>query len=310
MIFRRKKRRSLQSSPLRRSQPTRLARRRPSILSRRRNIGKTLSLKQESTSIKKRKPLMRGFFAKLKRWIIFLILGGIIFSIIYNLFLSSKLDIQTIAVFEDQQPLPEHPLNQVLQNFKGDNLLLLNTEKIQSFLQKKYPYYATIKISKNLPNILILNLETHPVVANLVVKTPEEKKSLILNAAGQSQNSEEGITYDTLPTLLIERDQPVKEGAAIISQNALAFVLEAIQNFEDKFGMKIDHAKYLEIPREVHLFTERNFYIWLDLNLNLDEQLNKLKKALPRLNIYEKPLEYIDLRIAGIDGEKVIFKTN
>ena len=44
------------------------------------------------------------------------------------------------------------------------------------------------------------------------------------------------------------------------------------------------------------------------MSMELDTQLNKLKKALPRLNIYEESLDYIDLRISGIDGEKVIFK--
>ena len=42
--------------------------------------------------------------------------------------------------------------------------------------------------------------------------------------------------------------------------------------------------------------------------MSLDEQFDKLKKGLPRLNIYEIDLLYIDLRISGINGEKIIFK--
>ena len=313
MIFRRKPtQRSLQSASFRRPRPSgaplRLNHRRSLTLKRRRSIGKTLSASSETNAIKKRKPSRRGFFAKLKRWSLILMASALTIFIVYNLFFSEKLNLQNVEIFEDQKPLSDHPVKQVLQTFKDDNLLLLNTDAIQAFIQKKYPYYATVKLSKNLPDTLVLNLITHPVVANLIVKTPNEKKSLVLNAAGQAQTPEEGATFEQLPILLIERDQPLKEGEAIIAQDALAFILEANQNFEDKFGMKIEHAQYLAIPREVHLYTERNFYVWLDMSMELDTQLNKLKKALPRLNIYEESLDYIDLRISGIDGEKVIFK--
>ena len=36
--------------------------------------------------------------------------------------------------------------------------------------------------------------------------------------------------------------------------------------------------------------------------------LKKLKKALVKLDIYTEDLQYIDLRIAGGNGDKIIYK--
>jgi hypothetical protein len=321
MIFRRKPRRSFgkTTSPRRKrpararssvrpSAPTRLKRRSSAPSQRKKNIGKTLIASLDNFKTKKRKPLARGFFAKLKRLVLIILIGSAAFFIVYNLFISDKLAIHTVAIFEDQQPLPEHPLTQILGEFKNSNLLLLNTDRIEIFLRKKYPYYADIQIHKTLPDTLVLNLKTHPIVARLIVETLEGKDQLILSTAGQAQYTDDENAYAELPTLFIEEPKKIPQGTQIISQEHLAFILEAMQNFEDKFGMTVEFTQYNAIPREAHLYTERGFYVWFDLSMDLDEQLDKLKKSLPRLNIYEETLEYIDLRISGINGDKVIFK--
>ena len=42
---------------------------------------------------------------------------------------------------------------------------------------------------------------------------------------------------------------------------------------------KVKEVEYKKIPREIHLLTERDFYIWLDTEREAEEQLKKLKKA-------------------------------
>jgi len=72
--------------------------------------------------------------------------------------------------------------------------------------------------------------------------------------------------------------------------------------------MKILEAEYKVIPRELHLKTEKYFIIWLDIQKPFEDQLKKLKKALVKLDIFNEPLEYIDLRISGESGDKIIYK--
>ena len=74
--------------------------------------------------------------------------------------------------------------------------------------------------------------------------------------------------------------------------------------------MEIVRIEYKPTAREIHLLTERNFFIWLDIQISYEEQFKKMKKSLVKLDIYTEDLEYIDLRIAGSNGDKIIYKRN
>lgn len=98
------------------------------------------------------------------------------------------------------------------------------------------------------------------------------------------------------------------KNVAILSPENLNYVLKAAVYFEEKFGMQIQETQFLIQARELHLLTEKNFDIWLDTQTPYERQFLKLKKAMTTLDIYKAPLAYIDLRISGTSGEKVIFK--
>ncbi len=300
MFFRQKK-------PLSAAPYSRL-RRRPAPT---RGIGKTLTTSPEPLTERRPRPA-RGFWAKLKRGSLLLAIVALAAFTLYQLFFSGKLTLASIEVFEDQEPQPDHVITRLLKKLEGDNLLLLDTKQLEAYLKSQYPYYAMLKVAKNLPSTLVISLETYPIVANLTLtisgdgSTKGEKQEWQLSSAGQLHAAEQ--KNPELPTVMIKVDQPGEEGQKVIEQDKLAFLLEARQTFEDKFGMKVLYAEYLPAAREVHLWTERHFAVWLDAIGDMDVQLNKLKQALPRINIYEENLDYVDLRIGGIQGEKVIFR--
>ncbi|MDP2625165.1 MAG: cell division protein FtsQ/DivIB [Candidatus Peregrinibacteria bacterium] len=250
---------------------------------------------------------VKSLWTTTRRPLLLSVVGGIIIAITHFLFISTTLNITQVEVFEDGKSVDNHPIETFFREFEGSNILLLNLDDITPYIIQKYDQYAIIDVQKNLPDTLVINLETFPVVANVIVEIPDEKE-LYYSLSSSGQVNEIDSENSDLPTLLIQAEQTLPEGTQIITLNELAFTLEAIQNYEDKFGMEVIYALYFETEREVHLWTEREFYVWLDLTADLDEQLNKLKKALPQLNIYEEELEYIDLRIPGITGEKIIFK--
>lgn len=129
-----------------------------------------------------------------------------------------------------------------------------------------------------------------------------------------------GITNETLPTIVMdvtgtdiplpESEDSPKVNEELVPQETLETLLEAKTDFEGKFDMQIMEVHYLKRARELHFFTERYFYVWIDLTQSVDLQLAKLKKAMSQINIYDDPLDYIDLRISGQNGEKVIYKTS
>ncbi|MBT5016155.1 hypothetical protein HN748_02840 [Candidatus Peregrinibacteria bacterium] len=281
---------------------------------RRRSSGKTLSKLDSSSKTTERRKRQntrcRSIWGQIKRILVLILAGTVAIYITYALFLSNTLTIQKITVFEDDFQLNEHPIATLLNDFKGSHLLLFNTDELEPYLQTQYPQYEKLKLSKSLPDTLTVVLESYPVVAKLTNTTEEgNEQQFFLTRAGRLADYDEILaTEGNLREIFTESEQSLAVGADVMTQEKLAFILEAIQGFEDRFGMRVINAEYHDTQRETHLFTERNFYVWLDMTMSLDEQFDKLKKGLPRLNIYEMDLIYIDLRISGVNGEKIIFK--
>lgn len=100
----------------------------------------------------------------------------------------------------------------------------------------------------------------------------------------------------------------IDQGIPLLTPENLAYILNSSKTFEEKFGMKIVEMDFLKQARELHLKTEKGFELWLDTQIPFEKQFFKLKKAMSALDIYGQPLLYIDLRISGSNGEKVIFK--
>ncbi len=307
MAFRKKK---IGNSTYRR--PGSSARRR--LPKRRRTPGKTLSERQEKPKIterrKRQKIRTRSVWGQIKRSLMFIGIGFVVVYLSYALFLSGTLTIEDIEVIENDIKISDHSIHTLLADFKGSNLLLFNADELEPFFKTQYPQYETLNISKNLPDTIRVTLKTYPVVASLMVETDEgNEQQFFLTRAGQTAEYDElSATEQGFREIYITSEQSLSPGTTVITQDRLAFILEAIQSFEDRFGMAVQYAEYHSIERETHLYTEREFFVWLDMTMDLDEQFDKLKKGLPRLDIYEMDLIYVDLRISGINGEKIIFK--
>lgn len=134
---------------------------------------------------------------------------------------------------------------------------------------------------------------TTPVVTE---ETPADETTTTEEAAAPTEESTVRKTDFALNEKLIDADM-------------LKTLLQTTKDFEGKFNMQVLEIHYLKQARELHLLTERYFTIWIDLTQDTNIQLAKLKKALGNnFNIYEMDLDYVDLRISGQNGEKVIYK--
>lgn len=294
-------------------------------LFRRKKVGRTLRTKAryrtslENKSTRKRKPITKTTEKKLLkskptrkklkkaiRPAILIGAGLIIYLVAYFFFLSPVFTITNINFDHNEITVEdENPILAYVKNFEGENIFLTRTEEEEDYLRSVYPEYKTIEIKKSPPKTLILKLELYELKANLISENEGFSRKFIVNEKGIATSAD---TEDpALPYIYIETPDIIVEGKEAISDAELAFALEAMTDFENKFGMQVLDATFYKTAREVHLQTERYFDVWLDAQSTVDEQLNKLKQALPKLNIYETDLEYIDLRISGQSGDKVIY---
>lgn len=242
-----------------------------------------------------------------KIFFLLLLTGGIGFFI-YGMIFSDFFNIKDIIVnnknFEN-----ESISNQVKNTLKtsiGKNIFLLKIEGLESKLLNIFPELEKITIDKDYPNTLSVEFLEYPLVANVINESNIIKKNYILNSIGFA--IKEDLEDQNLPYIKIKTDEPINPKKAVIEKAILNYILEAKTYFEDKFGMKIKEIQYKPVPRELHLLAERDFYIWLDIQKSYEDQFKKLKKAIVKLDIYKENLEYIDLRIAGNNGDKIIYK--
>ncbi len=234
---------------------------------------------------------------------------------VYVIFFTDFFTIAKIEIKGGQETLEEQKIvNDYLQEYLGGNILAFNPNTHEENLMKDLNYLKTLQIYRVLPRTVIAKLETYPPAANIKIDRPDgSSRFYVVNELGYTSNI--GVANDTLPTIAMDvtgTDLEITEdpqiNAQIIPADALKSIIESKTGFEGKFNLQILETEYLKRARELHFYTELHFYVWIDMTQDIDTQLAKMKKALTKLNIYESPLEYIDLRISGRDGEKVIYK--
>jgi len=244
----------------------------------------------------------------LKKTIPFVLIGGILIGVFYTTFFSNFFIISKVSLEKNGEAVSGTQLAPFLDKLKGKNLLFVNTDSLTTEIEQTFKNQVLIaRIKKSYPHKVIVKVEEYPAILNLKVITQEKTQKFVINQIGYSilENTEQ----KDIPVLIWKTDKPIPAGkSTIIDKEKLTPIIDGFTKFKDIFGMKIIEGEWKKVERELHLKTEKNFYVWLDLTADIDTQLMKLKKSLAKLDIYKEPLEYIDLRISGGENEKVIFK--
>lgn len=230
----------------------------------------------------------------------------------YAVFLSDFFLIDSFSIEEDGTLIEDNEeMNTILRSTLGKNLVLINDEELISKIKASQPEIEKITIKKIFPDKIKVEHQKYPTVANLINIVDVVQKKFLVDSQGFLV--EENIEHPDLPHIYYDTDEFLEVRHSFLSdpkrsKERLTQIINAIKLYEEKFAMKILYAEYKHQEREVHLVTEKRFYVMLDLEKDLLRQIEKLKKALPKLDIYNEPLLYIDLRISGTNTEKVIFK--
>lgn len=273
-----------------------------------------------------------GTWYRVVRVLKLLLVLGVLGFLTYVIFFTKLFEIQKINVTGNEATVTEQStLNETLQEHLGKNLITFNTAALEQELFQDYPYLKGLSVSRDFFHTLSVTLGTYENVANVRVEFENDTEQVyVINELGFVSGT--GFSIETLPTLVMDvtgtdmdlsalkeetppagTEAPAKKtgfnlNERLIEVDTLETLLKTTEDFEGKFNMQVLEIHYLKQARELHLVTERYFTIWIDLTEDTDLQLAKLKKALSTLNIYEADLDYIDLRISGQNGEKVIYK--
>lgn len=243
----------------------------------------------------------------LRKFFIFILCGGIFVGLIYTIFFSTFFTVSKVSVEKTGNALPGTSLEPYLERLKGKNILFINSNLLEQEIGQTFRNEVLlVKVRKSYPRQIKIKIDEYPPVLNLRIMNGANVKRFVINQIGYAIF--DNMELKNLPILILRTNREFKPKTIVIEQSRLTAIADAFKKFTDIFGMKIIDGEWMRVERELHLRTEKNFEVWLDLTADIDRQLNKLKRALARLDIYREPLEYIDLRIAGGDNERVIFK--
>lgn len=233
---------------------------------------------------------------------------------LYLLFFNKSFIIQNITVTEtnDDNEIPSDILA-ATNAIKGLNLLFIDQDSIIEKILSVHPEIKTIDFKKVFPNSVSIIISYYQEVVNFtIVDTPSGiPHSFIVNEKGIiAKNNEK---KPDLPQLILKNVDDQTLEAIIAEDQRFAIdrikkATDAEKKFTETFTIPIIESHYYQIEREVRLLTDKGFFVWFDLSKDIDEQINKLRRALPELDIHTEPLQYIDLRISTRNGEKIIFK--
>lgn len=225
---------------------------------------------------------------------------------LYLMVFTAFFEIKEWKIYGDDIIEENSKFEEFLAVHRGKNLFLLNTGEIQKNIHEQYSEIENLRIKKAYPHTLIMEYKNFSEVANIYNYFEESQKKFIINKIGLLVQQD--FENQSLPYIKMRTEKSLEIGNNAISREKLEYILDAIYGYEELFGMRVLDAEYLPEEREIHLKTEREFTIWLDTGLTLQEQYSKLKAILPELNIYTDSIDYIDLRISSVKGDRVIFK--
>ncbi|MBI4994364.1 hypothetical protein HZC21_01815 [Candidatus Peregrinibacteria bacterium] len=237
----------------------------------------------------------------------FILIGGILIAAFYIIFFSSFFTITKVAIEKSGSAVPETSIISFLERLKGKNILFIKTDSLTKEIEQTFKNeILLVKFKKSYPRTIVAEVQEYPAVINLKIIASDKTQKFVLNQIGYCilENTE----LKNLPVLIWQTDKSFSGKSIMIKQEKLALIADAFKRFTEIFGIKIIYGEWKKVQRELHLKTEKNFDVWFDLTSDVPAQILKLKKALPKLDIFNTPLEYIDLRIAGGDSEKVIYK--
>lgn len=263
-------------------------------------MGKYIKYKKKYYLIKKRRLIIIR-----KSLFLFLILFFFIFlSTSFFLFFSKKFQIKEIKILGNEQ-IKTESLERIILNkirkrfifFESRSIFLINKKKLTKEVLKKYPEIEKIKIEKEFPRLLIINIKERKPLGLFC----QQKECFLIDKNGIifkkfEKTSKNQIIIRFLNSLNLDKIL----GKQIINKKIIDRILIIKNNLKDNFQIKIKEV-FISLPK-LEIKTGENWFIYLKLNSNFDLQMTKLNLLLKdEISSQDrKNLEYIDLRFSKV----------
>lgn len=223
---------------------------------------------------------------------------GIITCVVMALFisiavLSPAFRVQRFHVIQKSPFVEITKAEEILEEFKGNNMLFLHKSDIRAALRKEMPELRDVEIEENWPRSLEITIDAAKPKYN-IFNTETTNFSTI---------AEDGIvlaeqSIDGLPVIKIfQHEDVVKKRQQIISPSQLVKINEAEGIMDAELMLPVTAVEVYLAANELHFVSRGGMSIWFDLSRSVSTQLDKLSSAEGRIKLYKENFDHIDLRI-------------
>ena len=247
--------------------------------------------------IKRKKSILKNRFFWLG--ILILIFWG---TIIYFLFFSKFFQIKEIRISGNLRVSDEEIKNKIGENLESKifflptkSIFLLDSKKIKEEILKQFPQIFDLKINRQFPQTLNINLIERKEVAIFCF----EKECFLLDGEGIIfQKSELGESLVKISEGQIEKIPEL--GERVIEKDYLDDILKIQKYVQEE--LKIEIEGFTVFERRLDLKTKEGWEIYFDPREDINWQLTKLSAVLKEKIPSErrKDLEYIELRFGDL----------
>lgn len=187
-------------------------------------------------------------------------------------------------------------VEEFLGQFRGKLLLFLHPRQMLFDIRDHFQEVADVECRKVYPKLLDCNVIEYK-SALAVWRGEGEDTEYIVNEAGVIISSRKKVDDGKFIRVISSNiNMPTDIGSEVIEPETIEFMYAAKTKFEDRLGLMVRSLWWLSRERELHLYTDKGFPIYLSLERSLNDQLQSLLTVFANYD-FSGSTQYIDLRV-------------
>lgn len=242
------------------------------------------------------------------RFLFFLISVAFLVVLIYALFFSPFLEINTISISGNKYVENGSILDKInpeisgkyLNFIKKNNLLLVRTGKIEKVIRDDFKIIREIQIKRKFPSTLMVSIiERDPQMVFCGAGdcfVIDENGEAYDNYSSNSENEKNNFLV-----LSDESSRKINLGETVLEKKYMDYVLEIRQELLGRLEIEVqnDFKTSSLISKDIRVKTKEGWEIYFNEDIELEKEIEMLKVVLEnKIEKNQRPdLEYVDLRI-------------
>lgn len=217
------------------------------------------------------------------------LMGGFV---IFALF-SPYFDLKKVIVIRDDPHINVAAVEKSLTDFYDKNLLFIKKERAKEVLLQAFPEFREVSLREKWPDKLEIKIKLSPPLFTLINNF--DASFSVMSADGVIL---EEVGNDNLTLIKIQDyDRPLVSGTRFFNKLAIEKIQLSIGLFEEELSLPIKEIRLFPLAQELHLIVGKETAYWIDLQLDVTEQIKKVELGARKIGIYSKDIEHVDLRI-------------